>query len=181
MPETVADYLPVTAKFGGTTVARMPMNAENLKMGADLQLEELELMGHMDLSAVAVLKKRPLVNIQIPDPTFVQAWTVVGAGETYTSFAATYRTLAAGAGYGSAYVSYTFANGVLVPTQMRSEVGKGSEVDIDFHGLFSDAGVCAVKATTADTTPQRASLMKDDGRGPKYGWRCTLNLVIGGA
>ena len=142
----VARSEPYTLKFGSTLV---PFRPEALKLGNDLQTEDLELAGHTKTSLVAVMGRKPFIACQIMDLSVIDDIEFIPGD--IASVVATFRDIDQNGTYSAGYDSYTISKGVVVPVSLQAEAGKVATMDIRVVALFA-SGSAVVKATTASST-----------------------------
>lgn len=139
----VARHEPYTLNVGGTVV---PFRPDALKLGNDLQSEDLELAGHLKTSLVAVMGRKPFIACQIVDLSVVDDIQFIPADAS--TVVAHFRTIDQNDSYGAVYKSFTIAKGALVPVSLQAEAGKVATMDIRVLALFTSGSAFTVSTTS---------------------------------
>ncbi len=125
----------------------VPFAAQDLGLGNDLNIEDVQLAGDLKTSYRAVLKKRPFIRCMTRDPRVVTDWTKVNSTDgTYDHCTAIFRELEANGSWGSTYKSFRFTNAILVPTSLSAKLGGSPELSFDLFGLYA-SGACYTVGT----------------------------------
>lgn len=135
--------------FGGTSDTDVPFVPGSLQVGNTPGIEQLMSGNTLTPDIRQIVQKKPFISAKILDPSQLTAIAAVGSGETITSVRGIYRVYDQNGGPGSTYISYSGAQGFLIPQTLSFSAQSRAVMDILFMAAFS-GGTGLSRGTSSD-------------------------------
>jgi hypothetical protein len=147
----MGQHAPYVLNFNDGSDNRVAFEPGSFRLGNDLNIEDVQVAGHLKPSLKAVLARMPYIRCTIPDPTFVDDWKTIKSGGDYDYVIANMREVDEDDAFTANYDSYRFDKGVLVPVSLAASRSKACRVDVLVVGLFGETGSPPVSDGSAFT------------------------------